>query len=95
MGEWLSGRTTNKSLLAFGSALVGAIGLMSTLHARFVVPSIMRDVGELVDEKIQTHANSGPHPGAVDQAFLAMITRRLDRIEDNLDALRADRIDDR
>lgn len=75
-------------IAAVASSLI-AVG--SFVHAKIVVPNIMREVSAEVEKKIDAHSKAGPHPGSVPRETFELLMRsletRMSRMEMKIDEL--------
>lgn len=78
-----------RSLAAVASLSLASIGVMSALHANYVIPKIMVEARELVEKEISRHERMPQHGGAISRAEvesrMTSIDQRLSRIEARLD----------
>lgn len=89
-----------RSLATIVGSALAAVGLMSALHANYVIPKIILEASAVVKQEIATHAQT-IHPGAVSraemearmqsieavhEARMSSIDQRLARIEKRLDS---------
>jgi hypothetical protein len=88
-----------RSLVTIIASALAAIGVMSALHANYVIPKIILEASAVVEREISEHSQS-IHPGAVSraemearvasieavhEARMSSIDQRLSRIEARLD----------
>ena len=89
-----------RALMWWCGSLLAAVSVLGTLHARYVIPSILREAREVIESEIEQHRSESIHHGAVPRAelearleaqskqteiILDQINARLARIEARLD----------
>jgi len=74
--------------LTWGKVFAG-MGLLATIHAAVIVPSILYASGGQADEKIATHEQH-PHPGAVTRHEFLLLTDAIDKLHGSIEDLRAE-----
>lgn len=89
---------TNKHAAAWAASLIACLAGLGTVHAQFVVPSILRQVDKMIDAELDRHTALPLHEGAVSRReysgdaadmkeALGQINVSLGKIDDRLRAL--------
>lgn len=86
--EKLSEPVVNRNGWQIIGTSLAMLAAFATMHALIVVPSILYAAGELMDEKLQTHAR-GIHEDAVSSREVDRLHKQMMRIERKLDLMQS------